>query len=100
MTSQFVPYTSVVAMICLAGAVDQNNSTPSSTTNQSPTTSQEPTKPPPTTPGPAPTSPAPGSGSEERWRPEGYGFNGPVWTIVMAQDGTRDSLCRRRVHQL
>jgi beta-propeller uncharacterized protein DUF5122 len=82
----------VTTVICLAACSGSDNSTPSSTTNQSPTTSQEPTKPPATTPGPAPTSPAPGSGPGGTGGGfiQGYGFNGPVWTIVMAQDGTRD----------
>jgi Domain of unknown function (DUF5122) beta-propeller len=87
----------VTAVIWLAACSGSDDSTPQSTTSQSPTTSQEPTKPPPTTPTTAPPGPAPGSGSggtgsggTDGTFNQGYGFNGLVRTIVMAQDGTRD----------
>ena len=82
----------VIAVMWLAACGGSDNSTPQSTTNQPPTTAQEPIKPPPTTPTTAPPGPAPGSGAGGTGGAfnEGYGFNGLVRTIVMAQDGTRD----------
>ena len=85
----------VIAVMWLAACGGSDSSTPQSTTNQPPTTAQEPTKPPPTTPTTAPPGPAPGSGSGGgagggSGFNQGYGFNGLVRTIVMAQDGTRD----------